>query len=131
MGKKNSCIGSCCERFVLDLSIHKLKKSYEKWYQCKGNFIYRGKEVSIVKDIHLIYPMVIPLDGGKKMDFDPATGEKSSGCYHYSCKHYNNKEKMCTIYDTRPEMCRGYPYGNACRYKGCSFKNREKKEVKK
>lgn len=41
--------------------------------------------------------------------------------YHYTCKHFDKNTGNCRIYKTRPKMCSAYPYGNECKYKGCTM----------
>ena len=38
--------------------------------------------------------------------------------WHYTCKNFDPVTKNCTAYETRPEMCRDYPYGNPPHSKG-------------
>jgi Fe-S-cluster containining protein len=38
--------------------------------------------------------------------------------HHYTCKNFDGLN--CRIYEQRPKMCSGYPYGNACRYSKCT-----------
>lgn len=45
---------------------------------------------------------------------------KSRG-HHFTCRHWDEKSRLCKIYDERPQMCRGYPYGKLCEH-GCGFK---------
>jgi Fe-S-cluster containining protein len=51
---------------------------------------------------------------------------KRSACagnpmYHYyRCKNLQPNGD-CGIYDTRPDMCRDYPYGRPCKIEGCTW----------
>lgn len=38
----------------------------------------------------------------------------------YTCVHYDRERRRCTNYDLRPHLCRAYPYGADCGYKGCT-----------
>ena len=38
--------------------------------------------------------------------------------HYYRCTNLD-ENGLCSIYDTRPAMCRGFPYGQACNYRGC------------
>jgi Fe-S-cluster containining protein len=31
---------------------------------------------------------------------------------------FDRKTRRCTVYDSRPAVCRKYPYGNTCGYYG-------------
>lgn len=37
----------------------------------------------------------------------------------YTCKNYDKENKICTIYENRPFMCRDF--GEFCKYKGCNY----------
>jgi Fe-S-cluster containining protein len=53
------------------------------------------------------------------------------GAHYYSCKHFDHKDKVCTIYEIRPEVCRAYPYGKKCEYAGCTWTSHKiKKETR-
>jgi Fe-S-cluster containining protein len=32
------------------------------------------------------------------------------------CMNFDLKKKRCKVYEVRPEVCRGYPYGKTCGY---------------
>lgn len=41
-------------------------------------------------------------------------GPARGGGANYECIHFDKRERRCTNYEGRPEMCRGYPwYGKA------------------
>src|SRR5690554_6409736 len=54
--------------------------------------------------------------------------------YHYSCKHFDKENKICTIYEDRPLMCRDFngekPW-QKCTYSGCTCKFEDDIELKK
>lgn len=83
-----------------------LKLAYEAWISGKKMFFKEpgGLPVNIPRDIHLLYPMLVP-----------AAGEK-----RFNCKH-QSKNGDCSIYDIRPQMCRDYPYGKVCPRKSCTM----------
>lgn len=60
------------------------------------------------------------IDGQKVVDMLIDT--PTPGMYH--CKWYDWIGKKCTNYQDRPSVCRDYPYGNACKFPGCTLKNR-------
>lgn len=45
------------------------------------------------------------------------TGARS---YWYRCRNYDTESRLCTAYDSRPDMCRNYPYRSTCRYLDCA-----------
>jgi Fe-S-cluster containining protein len=42
----------------------------------------------------------------------------------YTCRHFDDATRLCTIYEQRPEMCRDYPYacGGGCEYE-CGYES--------
>lgn len=51
--------------------------------------------------------------------------EKARGLRHQKdeffgqvCRFFDTKERRCTVYEARPETCRGYPYSKTCGYYG-------------
>ncbi len=32
------------------------------------------------------------------------------------CRFFDTKERRCTVYEARPDTCRGYPYSKTCGY---------------
>lgn len=39
----------------------------------------------------------------------------------FNCKNFDTTTRLCTIYETRPRMCRDFPYGKPCD-RGCGYK---------
>lgn len=44
--------------------------------------------------------------------------EHTEGKEAFSCKHWNTESHLCSVYESRPRMCRDYPYGEACIFCG-------------
>lgn len=38
----------------------------------------------------------------------------------YTCRHWDEQTRLCTVYDQRPMICRDYPYGQPCSH-GCDY----------
>jgi uncharacterized protein len=36
--------------------------------------------------------------------------------YKTICRFFDTKERRCTVYEARPNVCRKYPYGTQCGY---------------
>ena len=104
---KYSCTGQCCERFFLPRSPLELWTQYEDW-------LIAGMSSEL--DIDKIAPMVTPLE------------QEGSG-YWYSCKHFDTETRLCKIYESRPNMCRDYPYDSPCRYCGLENEDYQSREV--
>lgn len=136
----NRCTGHCCRSFHLPFSPKELHEAYERWRaSLDGHPIYKNQEPKdkrIYSDIWLLAPMAEHLGKSKKCPprVNPRDsellGEESEG-HWYRCKHFDTKEKKCTIYEIRPRMCRDYPYGKPCNYAGCTWKKvKAKKETR-
>ena len=41
---------------------------------------------------------------------------KKDHVYKSICRFFDQKERRCSVYAVRPNVCRKYPYGNACGY---------------
>ena len=95
----------CCKKFVLPASYKTLKTLYLDWY------LQRKTKRKNVKDIHLIFPMVVPLGKGDKYK---GKG-KTTQYYYYTCKHLVNDR--CSIHAIRPHVCRIFSL------KDCKSKN--------
>jgi Fe-S-cluster containining protein len=87
-GLINVCQGSCCARFYLA----------EDFYTPE----YIAKHVDDSED-RKIRSMVIRLD----------ESPSAKGRMAHTCKHWIGGR--CAVYEHRPMMCRGYPYGKKCR----------------
>jgi|SRR3990167_6877106 len=98
MGKR--CTGRCCKSFRIPYSPEQLREFYAAW--ASGD-----AQRKTVSDIHLIYPMVTPL-------------EECVGGWTYSCKHLDTNNN-CSIYDNRPDMCRNFPYEKRCPFPECEW----------
>lgn len=139
------CGGACCRRFILRASPDEIKEEYEAWLclgqpgtlkvhrksssranNGLGTFSNSEEYLAVSADIHLVYPMLIHLG---YCDWEPCrpgvkTKERS---HHYTCKHFDSKEARCTIYEHRPLMCKNYPNGHACLFKGCKLPGNQKR----
>ena len=104
--KDNPCTGQCCEKFWLPYSPEELREYYVKIYK------YKETDPLFYAELEQIAPMVIYI------------GPTENGNGHwYTCKWYDKETTMCTIYEVRPDMCRNYPYDQACEY--CGWENEE------
>lgn len=79
------CVGYCCERFTTGYSYEVLRRMYKRW---------RKHGTSILKDIHLVFPMIRVVDC-------------VDGHVYFRCIHHDDVDG-CGIYEIRPEMCRDY-----------------------
>jgi Fe-S-cluster containining protein len=150
---KNRCTGQCCKAFSLPYSPEELKQQYEAWklgsratdgLRMRGvaSSFDRHDSLSIITggsdpEIYLIYPMLEYLGQMKENPLpliNPMPKNLSSdwpGMHMYSCKHFDDEEKVCTIYDNRPSMCRRYgTEKQPCEFKKCTWQgHQESKRV--
>ena len=96
------CTGHCCRVFHLPYSPEEMEA-----------------KKSTIQDGEFIADMIILLGKGKSWPDCPSS-ELGGESYFYTCKHFDGTN--CTAYEKRPNMCRLYPYGNACKYEGCTMK---------
>lgn len=97
----NRCTGHCCQRFALPYGPGELRR--------RRHQIVDGDQIA---------SMVVYLGFTKN---DPPRIDGPSGKRHhwYRCRNFVDGE--CSIYATRPKMCAEYPYGNRCKYAGCTW----------
>lgn len=143
--KQHTCGGACCRRFILPYPPEKIKEQYEAWLVggSDRNRVMMRKYVSdaemgpmdyiettpVDSEIYLIYPMLIFLGEFHYDSCNPKRRYKHTS-YHYTCKHYDKKTTLCTIYEHRPLMCRRYPNGQPCPFPGCKLPGNKAKLAK-
>ncbi|MCO5144509.1 MAG: YkgJ family cysteine cluster protein [Oligoflexia bacterium] len=91
------CTGNCCKNFSLEYPFEFVKSEFHK---------YEKGEATIIQNIEIIYPMLIPLGIYQKQEL-------------FTCNHLG-KNGDCQIYETRPKMCRDFPGPNPCPYRNCA-----------
>ena len=110
------CSGACCRCFSLPHSPAELWDNYDRW--ANGVEEPPPGQTGILIDIHILAPMVMyvgtrPPDWAGFSHADPG--------YYYTCKHFSAATGDCTIYERRPQVCRDFPYGRPCEFKGCTW----------
>jgi len=107
------CTGHCCESFSLPFS--PIEMGYMRRLIAAGKTMVRRWGVKS-NNLEMVLDMVI----FQRMDYCMAGNRKKSLTpqYHYTCKHYDAANKKCTVYESRPSMCR--QFGNNCAYRGCT-----------
>lgn len=142
MKKKKQCSGHCCRDFTLELSpgelvrigraerLHKLARQIDPSID-KFDGEKSKESLAIKQDADAIHEqwldqsafisdMVIYL--GFYPDakiYEAGESVSETWAHHYTCKHLGAGSR-CTIYERRPDMCRNYPNGEPCRYRGCT-----------
>lgn len=103
------CTGDCCRSFSLPFT-------QEQFAKIKAD----PEKQKRYKDGERIFNMILPL--GNVRTLPNGVREKDAKLAYYTCWHHDPISGNCTIYDTRPRMCRLYPYGNECFYVDCTLK---------
>lgn len=104
-----TCPGHCCVAFYLPTSHDRVEDIREE-----------------VRDGEVIADMVIPLslsEANERLERFGADREYTSESegHVYTCRHFDDETRLCTIYERRPEMCRDFPYdAGGCEY-GCGY----------
>lgn len=106
------CTGHCCKSFWLPLS--------------PMEFSFQSKKLGLGKPIKWISEEFRKIS---EMVIFQRPNDNGSG-YRYTCKYFDTKTNNCINYKNRPDMCRDYPYGGTCKYKGCTLDVRTESEQK-
>lgn len=93
------CTGHCCRGFSLEHPHRVVKEEYERW---KRN----PSSATLIPDIGTIAPMLVPLGVFRGQEL-------------FTCRHLS-KAGNCTIYESRPKMCRDFPGPDPCKYRNCA-----------
>ena len=146
-----TCSGHCCKAFQIGgKTYEELGIEYQLWLQgARGLTPVRSMtsgheptprhalrpagedQLQIYDEIHLIYPMLIPLGRMKQnpeklivtesMRQSPGWEESDDqGVDFFTCKHLS-PEGNCTIYEIRPNMCRRYGVRRDCEFEDCTW----------
>ena len=125
----DKCMGECCEDIGIKVSPERLEASYMMWLSSdrysNAEDIKRtlsfSNTLNIYSDIHLIYPAWVFI---KSDCFHPESPKKKNKeiIYHYTCKHFDKKKRICNIYNIRPKVCRTYPDNGVCNNPKCRWK---------
>lgn len=93
------CTGHCCKRFAIEHSFEALQADYKLWQQ--------DPALSRIADVEKIAIMVIPI-----------TSSRDGSEHLYTCKNLQTSGD-CSIYESRPQMCRDFPGPEGCHFRGC------------
>ncbi len=91
-------------------------RGWEGWLRDDGTRSFL-RPIDIERMAVLFY--VLPV-GTPRMDGagERSTPEKPA----WSCVAWDRQTRLCREYEQRPDVCRGYPYGNPCRVDaGCDY----------
>lgn len=96
----STCTGHCCFSF----SLPDLPRVIGR---------YGGESRQIAR-------MVIPLRTVPRGGVLPSGDIAVHSERFYTCRNLDRETGRCATYDTRPAMCRDYPYGRKCTFKECT-----------
>lgn len=102
--EESRCTGHCCRSFYLPFTPEELADIDDSTHIDGSKIAAMAIPVAPVgqRPHGLAFPMIDP----------PVVG------HYYTCRHLIGND--CSIYDERPRMCRTYPEGQKCNYKGCT-----------
>jgi len=107
------CTGTCCAAFRIPHTPASLKRA-----------VRQGR----VLDGDQLLDMLIPLTPKEARERNRQFGGDgdnpfpwSDRGHHFTCRHWDEDTRLCTIYEERPMMCREFPYGKDCPF-GCDCK---------
>ena len=108
------CTGACCAVFWLPYTPENLRK--------------RAAEANAGSDLPYIADMVISLSPRKArkratefgLDWPKLKIGDDNADQVYTCRHWDEGSRRCSAYETRPRLCRDYPYEGECRH--CGFR---------
>ena len=106
MAITDRCTGHCCRRFVLPYS-------YQEMQERKDT----------ITDGNVIADMIIALEEDPRL-----VRRDGSPGFPFTCKHLQNNGD-CAIYQTRPAMCRDYPYGRPCEWDECTWEQARRRSA--
>lgn len=102
-----ACAGLCCVAFYFPVTSEELSQRTPR-----------------MRDGQKIANMLIPLTNKEAAERLERFGslaeppEARDEGHFYTCRHWDEETKLCTIYEHRPDMCRYFPYGMDCEH-GC------------
>jgi Fe-S-cluster containining protein len=95
----SKCPGYCCSHpriAVSDFDIARLAKHFDlSVTQARERFTYTYKSEGVEEQV---------------------LRHRKDYIYKSMCRFFDTKERRCTVYEARPNVCRKYPYGNTCGY---------------
>ncbi len=101
------CTGACCTRFAFTG-----KGTTPE--EIVGFIRENGRDGAQIADMILpLYPLI---PGAEYPTGNVVLEKPVGGGWVFTCKHFNLETRDCGIYESRPEMCREYPYRSPCEH---------------
>lgn len=100
------CSGNCCREFTLLCG--KTPEEIDTFLRTKA---WDGVQIA-----DMVIPLR-PLVAGTVLPNGDTVPEGFIGSgWIFTCKHFDPATNNCGIYETRPRMCRSFPYGSRCEH---------------
>lgn len=116
------CTGHCCKAFYFPYAPEQVEEMLV-WLLAVSDGLDPGHPpYTLPEDSETILPMLVPIVKvmpGDQHPGDPLGVIDFEG-WMYTCVHFDDSTGNCRIYDRRPRMCSGYPYGRDCQHSGCT-----------
>ena len=114
-----TCDGRCCAVFPLR------KEAIEQI----------ETDVSAIRDGAFIRDMLIPLTRrqavARARRFGFTLPWRVGRTHRYfTCRHWDEGTRRCTVYADRPAMCRDYPYDHGCDHADCCYQAPKKTQAR-
>lgn len=118
-----TCDGRCCSLFTFSVD---LKVIADRYADPAHPGTTTGDDLKLLE---LLKPITVEeakeraeqfgVEGSYKRALDSNKVQPNG---YYTCRAWDEDTGLCTVYDDRPLMCRGYPYGDGqvCSH-GCSY----------
>lgn len=99
------CVGHCCRCFSIEHPYALVQEQYRQ------QLAHPNEPKASIPDIAVIGAMLIPQGVVRGQEI-------------FTCKNLS-KDGNCTIYETRPQMCRDFPGSRPCPYRNCASHGRQ------
>ena len=92
-----------------------------------GTFSELAAAAGILQDGELVLDMIQPISRDNAIRRRRQHGlrvdnlETAKDGHLYTCRHWDDRTRLCGIYERRPAMCRDYPYAESCAHCGLTM----------
>jgi Fe-S-cluster containining protein len=119
----NRCTGACCKEFYLPRGPAQFAAEALGFFLLAefGNPRDRQPNADHAEELSKIAQLAVPTREIGKGDTMPSgkAYAHEDRVQLYTCRWFDGTN--CTVYETRPSMCRRYPYGSKCEHDTCSW----------
>ena len=116
----SSCSGKCCSVFNYPASPDQLRQRSE------GREGFWHDQDRFLADMLITLTADEAVERARRFEVTPPEGFDLVAWAEmgqlYTCRHWDEETRLCTVYEDRPEMCREYPYAGRCQHDcNCDF----------